>query len=162
MRGLATLLGTAVCLATVGVAQTRFPIKTEPVKPASSVAPCIGKWLGFISTGPSKIAQTMDGDQLYKLQVSKGFMKSVQYQFDFLPDGTFKSVVSGPEISRRRSRGNWSLTGNLLKIDMTQDNGAKTSRQFQAMLSSDGKKFVIQIPSKPGIPFTKLIFKKVV
>jgi hypothetical protein len=87
-------------------------------------------------------------------------MKSVQYELEVTPDGNFKATITSTEFSRRRSKGTWAMTGNLLTLNINEDRGAKTTRSMQGILSSNGKKFVVQIPSKPGIPFSKLIFTK--
>jgi hypothetical protein len=161
MRTLAKLLGVVVATLPVAwvFAQTKTPSPTTSPQ-QKPVPACVGKWQGYASTGPSKIAQTMDGDQLYKLQISKAFMKSVVYKLEILPDSTFKAIVTGTEIPRRRSKGTWKLDGNLLTLNTTEEQGVKTSRTLNAMLSSDAKKFVVQIQNKLGLPYTKLIFQR--
>lgn len=123
-------------------------------------ADLVGQWQGVATLGPSPVAQGMDGDSLLKLQISKAFLKTLNYQFDFKVNKTFTSNVRGQDIPPRAGKGTWSNTGNLVTIFFTEENGAKRSQTLTGTLSPDGKKMVISINSKPGLPPTKLVFKK--
>jgi hypothetical protein len=123
-------------------------------------ADLVGQWQGIATLGPSAVAQGMDGDSLLKLQISKAFLKTINYGFDFKADKTFASNVRGEDIKPRSGKGMWSNTGNLVTITFTEDNGVKRNQTLNGTLSPDGKKMVISINSKPGLPPTKLVFKK--
>ena len=123
-------------------------------------ADLVGQWQGVATLGPSAVAQGMDGDSLIKLQISKAFLKTLNYAFDFKPDKTFSSLVTGEDIARRAGKGTWSNTGNLVTINFTEEGGTKRRQVLSGTLSPDGKKMVISIISKPGLPPTKLVFKK--
>jgi hypothetical protein len=123
-------------------------------------ADLVGQWRGIATLGPSNIAQTMDGDGLLKLQISKAFLKTLNYSFDFKADKSFVSIVVGEDIRRRTGKGTWTNTGNLVTITFTEENGKPRSGTLSGTLSPDGKKLLISINSKPGLPPTKLVFKK--
>jgi len=123
-------------------------------------ADLVGRWQGVATLGPSAIAQTMDGDGLIKLQISKAFLKTLNYQFLFKADKTFNSFVRGEDIPPRTGKGTWATSGNLLTITFTEENGAKRSQTLNGTLAPDGKKMVISVNSKPGLPPTKLVFTK--
>ncbi|MEI8282555.1 MAG: hypothetical protein WCG75_09145 [Armatimonadota bacterium] len=123
-------------------------------------ADMIGRWQGIATLGPSAVAQGMDGDSLLKLQLSKAFLKTINYTFDFKADKTFASLVTGQDVPRRNGKGTWSATGNMVTIMFAEENGNKRSQTLNGTLSPDGKKMVISINSKPGLPQTKLVFKK--
>ena len=123
-------------------------------------ADLVGQWQGIATLGPSNIAQSMDGDGLLKLQISKAFLKTLNYNFDFKADKTFSSLVHGEDIRRRVGKGTWASTGNLVTITFAVESGATRAQVLNGTLSPDGKKMVISITSKPGLPPTKLVFKK--
>lgn len=120
-----------------------------------------GKWVGGAVLGPSKIAQTLDGDQLLKLHNSKEFMKTLVYEIKFNTDKSFTSVVKGEGLKERRGRGTWTQTGTNIAMVITDENGVKRSKSMTGTLSPEGNRFVFTIPSKPGLPQTKIVFKKV-
>ena len=120
-----------------------------------------GQWQGIATLGPSSVAQGMDGDSLIKLQMSKAFLKSLNYTFQFKPDKSFASLVTGEDVPRRSGKGTWVNTGNLVIINFTEENGNKRIQTLNGTLSPDGKKLLITINGKPGLPPTKLVFKKV-
>lgn len=121
-----------------------------------------GKWIGTAGLGPSKIAQTMDSDALLKLQMSKAFLKSIRYDIELKSDGTFVSIVTGADIDRRKSFGTWKEKGPMLTLTTNSENGAKVSRTMTANIDPKGSKWTIVVPSKPGLPITKLVFTKVI
>lgn len=121
-----------------------------------------GKWVGIAMLGPSKIAQSMDSDSLLKLQMSKAFLKSLRYEVELKGDGTFVAIVSGADIDRRKSFGTWKERAGVLTLSTVNENGAKVSRTMTASLDSSGKKWVVVINSKPGLPVTKLVFSRYV
>lgn len=124
-------------------------------------ADLVGQWQGIATLGPSAVAQGMDGDSLIKLQISKGFLKTLNYTFAFKADKTFASLVTGEDVPRRTGKGTWTSIGNLVTIIFAEENGNKRSQTLNGTLSPDGKKMVISINSKPGLPQVKLVFKKV-
>ena len=124
-------------------------------------ADLVGQWQGIATLGPSAVAQSMDGDSLIKLQISKAFLKTINYTFQFKADKSFASLVTGEDVPRRTGKGKWSSSGNLVAITFAEENGNKRSQMLNGTLSPDGKKMVISISSKPGLPPTKLVFKKV-
>ena len=121
-----------------------------------------GKWIGIAGLGPSKIAQTMDSDALLKLQMSKAFLKSLRYEIELKRDGTFVAIVNGADIERRKSSGIWKEKSGVLTLTTTNDNGVKLTRRMTAKLDPKGKKWMVVVPSKPGLPVTKLVFSKYV
>ena len=123
-------------------------------------ADMVGRWQGIATLGPSTVAQGMDGDSLLKLQLSKAFLKTINYTFDFKADKSFASLVTGQDVPRRNGKGTWSATGNMDTIVFAEENGNKRIQTLNGTLSPDGKKMVISINSKPGLPQTKLVFKK--
>ncbi len=123
-----------------------------------SCASLVGKWQGIALLGPSKIAQTLDTDGLLKLQVSKAFLKSLRYSIELKGDGTFVSEVVGADVERRKSFGNWKQDGMLLTLTTANENGAKVKRTITASVALDKKRFLIIVPSKQGLPVTKLVF----
>jgi hypothetical protein len=125
-----------------------------------ATADVVGQWQGIATLGPSQVAQGMDGDGLIKLQISKAFLKTLNYSFDIKADKSFVSVVTGEDMPRRSGKGTWSMTGNILTLLITEENGAKRNQALKATISPDGKKMIISIDSKPGLPPTKLVFKK--
>ena len=124
-------------------------------------ADLVGQWQGIATLGPSNIAQSFDGDSLLKLQISKAFLKTLNYQFQFKADKSFTSAVQGEDVRPRTGKGTWAVSGNLVTITFAQENGSKRNQTFKGTLTPDGKKMVISIESKPGLPPTKLVFKKV-
>lgn len=124
-------------------------------------ADVVGQWQGIATLGPSQVAQGMDGDGLIKLQISKAFLKTLNYSFDIKADKTFTTVVTGEDMPRRTGKGTWSMTGNILTLLITEENGTKRNQALKSTVSPDGKKMIIGIDSKPGLPPTKLVFKKV-
>lgn len=120
-----------------------------------------GKWMGIAMLGPSKIAQTMDSDSLLKLQMSKAFLKSLRYEVELKGDGTFIAIVNGADIERRKSFGTWKEKTGVLTLTTTNENGAKVSRTMTAKLDASGKKWLVVIASKPGLPVTKLVFARI-
>ena len=124
-------------------------------------ADLVGQWQGIATLGPSNVAQGMDGDSLLKLQISKAFLKTLNYSFDFKADKSFESVVVGEDIKRRTGKGFWTNTGNQVTITFSEENGNKRSQTLSGTLSPDGKKLLITINSKPGLPPAKLVFKKI-
>lgn len=124
-------------------------------------ADLVGQWQGIATLGPSAVAQGMDGDSLIKLQISKAFLKTLNYTFAFKADKTFASLVTGEDVPRRTGKGTWTNSGNLVTIVFAEENGNKRSQTLNGTLSPDGRKMVISIYSKPGLPQTKLVFKKV-
>jgi hypothetical protein len=120
-----------------------------------------GKWIGIAMLGPSKIAQTMDSDALLKLQMSKAFLKSLRYEVELKGDGTFTAIVNGADIEKRKSFGTWKLKSGILTLITTSENGAKVSRRMTAKLDDSGKRWLVVIASKPGLPATKLVFARV-
>jgi hypothetical protein len=127
----------------------------------AACADLTGQWQGIATLGPSSVAQGMDGDSLIKLQMSKAFLKSLNYTFQFKPDRSFVSLVTGEDVPRRSGKGTWVNTGNLVIINFAEENGNKKVQTLNGTLSPDGKKMLITINSKPGLPPTKLVFKKV-
>ena len=125
-----------------------------------SSADLVGQWQGIATLGPSNVAQGMDGDSLIKLQISKGFLKTLNYQFAFKADKTFVSSVQGEDIPPRKGKGTWVASGNLVTITFMTENGQKRNQVLKGSLTPDGKKLVLSIDSKPGLPQTKLVFKK--
>ncbi len=125
-------------------------------------ADLVGQWQGVATLGPSNVAQGMDGDSLLKLQISKAFLKTLNYSFDFKADKSFVSLVTGEDIPRRNGKGTWTSSGNLVSITFVEENGKSRSQILSGTLSPDGKKLLISINSKPGLPPTKLVFKKIV
>ena len=119
-----------------------------------------GKWVGIAMLGPSKIAQSMDSDSLLKLQMSKAFLKSLRYEIELKGDGTFVAIVNGADIERRKSFGTWKDKGGVLTLTTTNENGAKVSRTMTAKLDPTGKRWIVIIASKPGLPVTKLVFAR--
>ncbi|HLO98755.1 MAG TPA: hypothetical protein VK171_09195 [Fimbriimonas sp.] len=128
---------------------------------AFASADVTGKWVGGAILGPSKIAQTLDGDQLLKLHNSKEFMKTLVYELKFGADKTFTTLVRGEGLKERKGKGTWKQEGAALTINITEENGAKRAKTLLGTVSPDGTRFVVSIPSKPGLPITKLVFKKV-
>ena len=124
-------------------------------------ADLVGQWQGVATLGPSNAAQGMDGDNLLRLQISKAFLKTLNYTFDFRADKTFASSASGEDIKRRAGKGTWSNSGNMITLLFTEENGIKRHQTLLGTLTPDGKKMVISINSKPGLPPTKLVFKKI-
>lgn len=124
-------------------------------------ADLVGQWQGIATLGPSAVAQGMDGDSLIKLQISKGFLKTINYTFEFKADKTFVSLVTGEDVPRRTGKGTYTNTGNLVTIVFAEENGNKRTQTLNGTISPDGKKMIISIASKPGLPQTKLVFKKV-
>ncbi len=124
-------------------------------------ADVVGQWQGVATLGPSTVAQGMDGDSLLKLQISKAFLKTLNYTFVFKADKSFASLVTGEDVPRRNGKGTWTSTGNLVTIVFAEENGNRRNQTLGGTLSPDGKKMVISITSKPGLPQTKLVFKKV-
>lgn len=127
---------------------------------ALSSADMVGQWQGIATLGPSNVAQGMDGDSLIKLQISKAFLKTLNYRFVFKADKSFQSFVQGEDIPLRTGKGVWSVSGNLVTITFSEENGQKRSQILKGSLTPDGKKMVLSIDSKPGLPQTKLVFKK--
>lgn len=125
-------------------------------------ADLVGQWQGVATLGPSNVAQGMDGDALLKLQISKAFLKTMNYGFDFKADKSFASNVRGEDVQPRVGKGTWSITGNLVTILFSEENGIKRSQTLNGTLSPDGKRMVISVNSKPGLPPTKFVFKKIV
>lgn len=119
-----------------------------------------GKWVGIAMLGPSKIAQNMDSDALLKLQMSKAFLKSLRYEVELKGDGTFVAIVNGADIERRKSSGTWKEKTGVLTLTTTNENGAKVSRSMTAKLDATGKRWLVVIASKPGLPVTKLVFAR--
>lgn len=128
---------------------------------ALAQADVTGKWVGGAILGPSKIAQTLDGDQLLKLHNSKEFMKTLVYEIKFGADKSLVSIIRGEGMKERKGKGTWKQEGAALTITLTEENGAKRAKTLLGTVSPDGTRFVVTIPSKPGLPITKLIFKKV-
>ncbi|MEI7575289.1 MAG: hypothetical protein WCK51_00220 [Armatimonadota bacterium] len=120
-----------------------------------------GKWIGIAMLGPSKIAQSMDSDALLKLQMSKAFLKSLRYEIELKADGTFVATVNGADIERRKSFGIWKEKMGVLTLITTNENGAKVSRSMTAKLDATGKRWLVVISSKPGLPVTKLVFARI-
>lgn len=135
-----------------------FLLGTILVSQAS--ADVVGQWQGIAALGPSNVAQGMDGDQLIKLQISKAFLKTLDYQFNFKADKSFTSAVHGADMKPRTGKGTYSVTGNILTITFTEENHTKRNKSLKGTLTPDGKKFVISIDSKPGLPPTKLVFAR--
>ena len=119
-----------------------------------------GKWVGIAMLGPSKIAQNMDSDALLKLQMSKAFLKSLRYEVELKGNGTFVAIVNGADIERRKSSGTWKEKTGVLTLTTTNENGAKVSRSMTAKLDATGKRWLVVIASKPGLPVTKLVFAR--
>ena len=124
-------------------------------------ADLVGLWQGVATLGPSNAAQGMDGDNLLRLQISKAFLKTLNYTFDFKADKTFVSSAAGEDIKRRLGKGTWSNSGNMVTLLFSEENGIKRHQTLLGTLTPDGKKMVISINSKPGLPPTKLVFKKI-
>lgn len=127
---------------------------------ASSFAQIAGQWEGTVLLGPSKIAQSMDGDQLYKLQVSKGLLKTLRFQLSLNPDGTFTSKASGYEIPTRRGKGKYAFQSDAITLAFSSEEGQRSNRVISGKIDANKKRFVLLVPSKPGLPVTKIIFVK--
>jgi hypothetical protein len=120
-----------------------------------------GSWRGTAVLGASTIAQQMEGDQLLKLQASKNFLKTLAYEMEILPGNNFLSIATGASMPRKTGKGSYALEGNKITFKVAEENGVKVNRELVGELNPEQTKFTITIPSKPGLPVTKIIFVKI-
>jgi hypothetical protein len=119
-----------------------------------------GVWKGTVLMGPNTVAQKLDGDGLFKLQMSKAFLKSVVYEIQLNPDRTFLTKVTSPTIGVRRGKGIWDQFGSVVSLNMVEDAGVKVRRLMKGVLSSDGKRMVVTVENRADLPTTKIVFER--
>ncbi len=151
----------AVC-SSAGAQKSVTPLEGSaqaPSAPNLEKVPIVGKWLGRLELGPSRVKGTVSIGDAQNLAVSKAFLKQVRLDLVLRNNGDLEMTASGYADKPRVSKGRWSRLGKVVNLKVLEENGKPAQRILQGFLT-DESRFVVNLPNEENLPATKFVFRR--